>query len=161
MADVFTSVHHPGDTPAALVYGRAIAGPLGFCTVPVMIGAATAALQQQPVFPFLAWGLPAALLIATLWTRFQLGTTPAALHVRSHEAAVQSVHDCLGASDDLDWQWIHEIRQGSEALIVTIGFETYRLPYRDWPDHPALLDALRAARTASATAPSGSTATHV
>lgn len=148
MTDVFTSVHHPDGMPAAVAYGRALVGPLGFCTLPVMIAATTAALQEASVWPFLMWGLPVALLVATLWTRFRLGTTPAEIHIRPREAAVRSVHDCLAAAP-LDWQRIHQVRKKHTALIVTMGLDAYRLVYADWPDHPALLDALRAARTAS------------
>lgn len=154
MTDVFTSVHHPGDAPATLVYGRALVGPLGFCMLPVMIGAATAALQETSVLPFMVWGLPAALFVATVWTRFLLGTTPAEIHVRSHQAAVQSVHDCLRDAP-LHWQWLHDARREHAALVVTMGFDTYRLRYDEWPDHAALLDALRAARRASASVGTG------
>lgn len=146
---VFESIHHPGDTPAALVYGRALAAPLGFFTVPVMIAATAAALQQHLLLPFLTWGLPAALIAATLWTRFRLGATPAEVRVRDHQAAVRSVHDCLKTASDDHWQWIHEIRSGADALIVTMGFETYRFRYNVWPEHRALLDALRSARKGS------------
>lgn len=152
MTDVFTSVHHPGDGPPALVYGRALVGPLAFCMLPVMIVATTAALEQMAVWPLLTWGVPAALLVATLWTRFRLGATPAEIRVRPHQLAVRSVHACLtGASPD--WQRIHEVRRSATALIVTAGFDTYRLLYTDWPDHVALLDALRAASTADTRRP--------
>lgn len=147
MTDVFTSVHHPGDAPAALVYGRALVGPLAFCALPLMIGAAVAALQQARVLPFLTWGLPAALAAATLWTRFHLGAVPAEVRIRPHQLAVRSVRDCLHATPP-HWQRIHQVRQRTEGLVVTAGFDTYRFTYGDWPDHAALLDALHAARTA-------------
>ncbi len=156
---VFKSIHHPGDTPAALVYGQALVAPLGFFTLPVMIAATAAALQHRPLLPFLAWGLPAALLAATVWTRFRLGATAAEVRVRNHQASVRSVHDCLGAAPDDHWQWIHEIRSGSDALIVTMGFETHRFHYDAWPEHRALLDALRSARAGS-TAPSQPASSH-
>jgi hypothetical protein len=157
---VFKSIHHPGDTPTALVYGQALVVPLAFCTVPVMIAAAASALQQQPLFPFLTWGLPAALLAAMLWTRFQLGTTPAEVRVREREAAVRSVHDCLHSLRPVHWMWIHDIRAGADALVVTMGFETHRFRYDTWPDHRALLDALQTARTGASSRRSPSTPSH-
>lgn len=148
MTEAFRSAHHPGATPAALVYGRALLGPLAFGAVPLMLAATAAALQQTSVLPFLVWGLPAALVLATLWTRFRLGAIPAEVRVRPHQIAVRSVHDCLRATAP-HWQRIHGIRHNTTALIVTAGFDTYRFPYADWPDPTALLDALRAARTAA------------
>ncbi|NBB75348.1 MAG: hypothetical protein GVY35_17020 [Bacteroidetes bacterium] len=149
--DVFKSTHHPGDASATLIYGRALMAPLAFFTLPVMIAATAAALQQHRLLPFLTWGLPAALLAATVWTRFRLGATPAEVRVRDHQAAVRSVHDCLGPTPEEHWQWIHDIRRGSDALIVTMGFETHRFRYSTWPDHRALLKALRSARAGSNT----------
>ncbi len=149
MTDVFASVHHPGDMPAALVYGRALVGPIGFCALPLMVGATAAALQQTNVLPFLTWGFPAALLVASLWTRFRLGAAPAEVRVRPHRIAVRSVHDCVRAAPP-EWQRIHQVRQDTSALGVTAGFDTYRFVHADWPDYPALLDALRAARRAAA-----------
>ena len=158
---VFRSVHHPDDKPRPLVYGRALAAPLLFCFLPVMIAATAAALQQQPIAPFLTWGAPSAFGAAIIWTRYQLSATPAEVHVRDHEAAVRSVHDCLGTSQSLHWEWIHEIRVGPGALIVTMGFETYRFPRGIWPNNRSLRQALEAAQSAgSSTSPSQSSSSY-
>jgi hypothetical protein len=149
--DVFRSIHHPGATPAPLVYGRAVLAPLAFCLLPVMIGATAAALQHQLVLPFLTWGVPTAFGAAVVWTRYQLGATSAEVRVRNHEAAVRSVHDCLSGYPAQHWEWIHEIRDGSDALVVTMGFETYRFVHTAWPTHRALRDALRDAQSAGPT----------
>lgn len=143
---VFTSRHHPEGAPSALVYGQALIRPLGACMIPVMLGATSAVLQQLPVLPYLTWGTPAALVAAIAWTRFHLGITPAELHIRTGQAAVRSVYDCLWSSSPLIWEEIHDIRQGSDALYLTLGWETHTLHYADWPDHRALLDALQSAR---------------
>ena len=157
---VFRSIHHPGDMPPPLVYGRALLAPLAFCLLPVMISATAAALQQQPIGPFLTWGPPAALGAAALWTRYQLSATPAEVHVRDHEAAVRSVQGCLMANQPLHWEWIHEIRESSEGLIVTMGFETYRFPHASWADTRSLRDALRSAQSAGSTTASHDSAAH-
>ena len=157
---VFRSTHHPGSAPAPIVYGRALVVPLACCLLPVMIGATAAALQQQLVLPFLLWGTPAAVVAAIGWTRYQLGATPAEVRVRDHEAAVRSVHDCLGTPHPLHWKWIHEIRDGSETLIVTMGFETYRFGYDTWPQHRQLRRALRDAQSAGRPAIQSSTTPH-
>lgn len=157
---VFHSVHHPGDVPTPLVYGRALLAPLVFCLLPVMIAATASALQQQPIVPFLTWGTPIAFGAAVAWTRYQLSATPAEIRVRDHEAAVRSVHDCLTADRSLHWEWIHEIRVSSDALIVTMGFETYRFTHAAWPDTSSLRDALRTAQSAGPTSASQHPASH-
>jgi len=158
--NVFRSIHHPGDTPAPLVYGRALLAPLVFCFLPVMIAATAAALQHQLIGPFLTWGTPAAFGAAVLWTRYQLSATPAEVHVRDHEAAVRSVQGCLTANQPLHWEWIHEIRESSDGLIVTMGFETYRFTHATWSDIRSLRDALRSAQSAGSATASHDPASH-
>lgn len=158
---VFQSIHHPGTTAAPIVYGRALASPLAFCMVPVMIAATAAALQQHPILPMLTWGVPLALGAATTWTRFRMGATPAEVCVRNHEAAIRSVHDCLRNTDAPHWQWIHEIRAGPDAIIVSMGFETHRFSYSVWPEHRALLGALKAAHDADPSTTFHASASHV
>lgn len=146
---VFRSTHHPGGAPSALIYGHALVRPLGACMIPVMIGITTAVLEQLSILPYLTWGVPAAMLTAIGWTRFRLGTTVAEVHVRTGQAAVRSVHDCLWSHAPLIWDPIHDLRKGSDALYLTVGWETYALPYAEWPDHQALLDELQSARHAT------------
>lgn len=150
---VFQSVYHPGDAPAALVYARWLPRPVAACVVPVMIAALVMALQGDPVLDLLIWALPAGLGLATVWARFQLGKTLAEVHVRAEQAAVRSVQDCLGQPAPLLWDHIYEIRKTSSDVILTVGWDTYHLPYADWPDHHALVETLRAARHEATAAP--------
>ena len=148
----FKSVHHPDGTPAALVYGRALARPLLACALPVMIGALAVALQGRDALAFVVAGLPAALLVATAWTHFHLRRTPAEIRVRiaphkgPDEAAVRSVADCLGRLAAPNWRPVLDLRLTKTAIQTSIGRTTYELSHAAWPDHDALLDALQQAR---------------
>lgn len=146
---VFTSAAHPEGQPWALVYAGALIKPLGACMLPVMIVTLVAVLEQQPVLPYLMWGFPGALALASLWTRFRLSRTPAEVHVRAGQAAVRSVHECLQTDPPLIWQRILEIRDGSSALFVTLGLDTYTFRHDEWPQHPELMKALKRARHAN------------
>lgn len=145
----FTSTRHPQGAPAALVYGRAIAVPLGACMLPVMLGALAAALQSVSLTPFLLWGAPAALLVASLWTRFHLMRTPAEILVRPDAAAVRSIYDCAHRRGTV-WKRVFDLRTTRRSLEVAIGRDAYELAHAEWPEHEALLEALREARYAPA-----------
>ncbi len=150
----FQSNHHPGATPAALVYGRALGVPLSACVIPLMLIALAAVLQEQPApaLGLLVYGLPAALLVATAWTHFHLRRTPAAIRVehpaptdRLGRAVVLSVADCL-QDRLLPARLVVDLRRTRTTTQVSIGLDTYELPDAEWPEHDALLGALRAAR---------------
>jgi len=145
----FQSRHHPGSAPRGLVYARRLAGPLGACTLPLMIGATVAALLGEAVWPFLVWGLPAALLVATGWARFALSTTTASVHLREGKCAIESVHDVL-RNRSRTWEPLYGIRESSGDIELYLEWTTYVLRPADWPEFASLRTA---ARQASGTAP--------
>jgi hypothetical protein len=113
--------------------------------LPVMIGATVEALRGGVLLPYLLWGSPAAVLVALAWTRFRLGTIPAEICVRSDQAALRSVNDCLRGYPP-DWGRVLDLRENSEGLSVAIGWNTYMLRPGAWPNYHALRDALEHAR---------------
>ncbi|GIV61146.1 MAG: hypothetical protein KatS3mg044_0012 [Rhodothermaceae bacterium] len=145
---VFRSTEHPGGASPALVYGRALVRPIGACMLPVMIGALLAVLEGAAALPWLVAGFPAALVTAMLWTHLRLRTTPAEVQVVPGGAALRSVWEC---ARDLPARTarILDLRTTPDALLVTLDYTSYALPYRAWPDHEALLSALQEARRAS------------
>jgi len=152
VASVFRSVHHPGDTPSGVVYTRALARPIGACTVPLMIGATTSALLQQSVWPFLVWGLPIALLCGTAWTHFTLTRQPAELHLRAGQAALRSVSDVLRDRPP-DWNALHNVKPTPSEVELSIGWATYQLRCANWERFRQIQsraeDAFRARQTRS------------
>ena len=143
----FVSAQHPQGAPAALVYGRALASPLAACVVPIMLLTLAAALQGRFLTLYLYGGLPAALLLAVAWTRLRLARTPAEVRVRSDAAALRTVYDCARGRPPR-WKRVFDLRQAPASVEVAIGRDTYELRHTDWPEHEALLAALRRARYA-------------
>ena len=142
---LFKSQAHPGDATAQVVYGRALVRPLGVCMVPIMIGSLVTVLQGLPALTYLTVGFPAALLLAVLWTLFQMQATVVEIFVRPGAAAVRTVWESLRARP-LRWMPIFELREASTTLTLALGDTTYELDRAAWPDADALLDTLKAAR---------------
>ena len=128
----FESIYHPGNAPGPVVYARRLAGPLGACAIPVMIGATVAALQGQSVWMFTVWGLPLALGIASAWTRFTLSATPAELHLQAGQCAVRSVLDVLRDRPP-DWHVLYGIEESATELKLLLGWNTRICRRREWP----------------------------
>ncbi len=144
VATVFESTHHPKDESWGLVYTRFLARPLGVCTVPLMVGATTSALLEQPIWAYLVWGLPAAIALATVWTHFSMSRTPAEVGFRPGQAAVRSVYDVL-VDHPRDWKPIFNVRTTSFDVELAIGRTTYLLQPPQWHEFPALRTAAREA----------------
>ncbi len=123
-----------------MVYAQWIVGPLGTCTVPIMIGATASALEGNPVWGYLVWGFPVALLAASIWTHFALATTPAELHLRSGQCAVQTVYDVL-YDRPLRWSNLYDVRVSSDRIEISVGWTTRLCRREDWPEFSQLRDA--------------------
>lgn len=107
-----------------------------------MIGATTSALLSQAVWPYLVWGLPAALALATVWTHFSMARTAAEIEFRSGQAAIRSVYDVL-RERPLRWHPILNVRTTSWHLELSVGRRTYEMPAEKWHDYERLCDAAR------------------
>lgn len=143
----FESRHHPGSRPRASVYAERLIGPLGACTLPIMIGATVAALEGQSVWPFLVWGFPLALGLASIWTQFALSRTVAAVHLRDGKCAVESVRDVL-RRQPRDWEPLYDVRETGGSVELLLGWTTYECRRPDWPEFSELR---RSARRATGT----------
>lgn len=97
-----------------------------------MIGATTSALLGQAVWGYLVWGLPAAVLLSSVWTHFSMDRTLAEVHLRAGQAALRSVYDVL-RDRALDWKPIFNVRTTSWHIELSIGRTTYELRNTDWP----------------------------
>ncbi|MFB6248601.1 MAG: hypothetical protein ABEL97_08535, partial [Salinibacter sp.] len=146
----FQSRHHPGPRPRASVYAERLIGPLGTCTLPVMIGATVTALEGQSTWPFLVWGFPLALATASIWTQFALSRTVAAVHLREGECAVESVHEVL-QDGPRQWESLYDVRETGGSIELFLEWTTYVCRRPDWPE---FADLRRAARQATGAHPS-------
>lgn len=142
MQTVFKSRHHPGGRSQGFVYTKALVRPLGACTAPLMLGATASALQGQPVWGYLVWGFPAALVVAFLWTHFRLSSTSAELHLRPGQAAVQSIKDVVGDRSP-SWYPLHNVRETPQYTEISVGWTTYVCRRRDWPQYERLREKAR------------------
>jgi hypothetical protein len=142
MTASFESIHHPGDAPSRLIYARQLAGPVGACTTPVMIGATVAALQGQSVWMYTVWGLPMALAVASAWTRFTLSVTPAEVYLRTGRCAVRSVLDVLRDRPP-NWNVLYGVEESASEVKLLLGWNTRVLRRREWPRFEHLRDASR------------------
>jgi len=112
------------------------------CTLPLMIGATTSALLGQSVWAYLVWGLPAALLLATIWTHFSMARTLAEVALRPGQAAFRSVYDVL-LDRPRAWAPIFNVRTTSWDTELSVGRTTYTLQPKRWPEYDKLQSAAR------------------
>ncbi len=150
----FQSAAHPQDRPAALVYGRALAPPLGACLLPVMVVTAAAVLLGHAVLPELWAATGGAFVVAVAWARLRLRRTLAEVRVGAERAAVRSVHDVL-RRQPFDWQPVLDLRVRDGVVAVAVGHEDFALRHADWPRREDLLSALQRARRHARQTPVG------
>ena len=136
----FQSTSHPGNAPWGIVYTRFLARPLAVCVIPLMIGATTSALLGKPIWAYLFWGLPFALLLATIWTYFTLDRTIAEVRVRSGQIALRSVYDVLRDRPP-NWKPLFNVRTTSWHTELSVGRTTYMLHPNRWPNYEGLKEA--------------------
>jgi hypothetical protein len=109
-----------------------------------MIGATVAALEGQSAWPFLVGGFPLALTVATVWTRFALSRTVAAIHLRDGECAVESVLEVLRRGPR-EWDPLYDVRETDGSIELFLDWTTYVCRRADWPEFTALRRAARRA----------------
>jgi hypothetical protein len=145
MSMTFHSTLHPHGQPWVLVYGRALVDTLGWCVLPLMVGALAATLQRGDPLPYLVYGLPVALVVASGWTHFRLRTRLAEVHVAEAAAAVRSVWEVMRASP-LTWLPVLDLRKTRTTFQFTLGHTPHEQFDAVWPEREALLTALQHAR---------------
>ncbi|MFB6271859.1 MAG: hypothetical protein ABEL51_03090 [Salinibacter sp.] len=113
------------------------------------------ALLGTPVLPYLVWGLPAAIALATVWTHFSMSRTVAEVGFRSGQAALRSVYDVL-QNQPLDWKPIFNVRTTSWHLELSVGRTTYEMTPKQWHEYETLCDTARRSFTQKSAQPTGS-----
>ena len=140
---MFESVDNPGNVPPGYVYMESLAEPLLWCTLPLMIAAATAVLMGRDPLTFVAWGFPLAIGTAIAWTVFRLTRRVAKIRITEEYAAVYSIWDETHGTAPHMGPILHAERT-HHGLRVSVGDTVYRFRERDWPKFDRLLDTLRA-----------------
>lgn len=114
-----------------------------------MIGAAATALQGNPIWGYLIWGLPAALGLASIWTQFMLATTTAELHLRAGKCATRSVHDVIH-DRALKWHPLYNVKEAPRKIELSVGWTARVCSQRDWPRFEELRSTAQQALRAGA-----------
>jgi hypothetical protein len=144
---VFFSAHHPGGRSKPAIAGAALVRPLGFCMLPVMLGALVSMLQGFDALPYLTVGFPIAGACATAWTWIKVRGDVCEIHIHDNSVAVRSMMDAALPASNLNWKrLIHLESEGSHADL-TLGLSSLRLSQSDWPEWTHILSALRHAST--------------
>ena len=146
---IYRSTAHPGERSLAAVFGIAVVTPLANCMLPVMIVTLVALLEGVFFLPYFLVASLAALGVASLWTHFALRSTPAAIQVKGDRAAVSTIWEVLQPFPHFDWRPVYDLRDHSEGLTVTIGYDYYLLYRANWPRLASLADVLEQARDAA------------
>jgi len=144
VSTVFKSRRHPEGRSAGLVYTRALVGPIGACTTPLMIGATAAALQGHPVWGYLVWGFPTAIVVATVWTQFTLSNTLAEIHLRPGQVALKSIYDVL-RNRSQTWSPLYNVQASQTYIEISVGWTTHIFRRKDWPRYERLREAAQQA----------------
>lgn len=114
-----------------------------------MIGATASALQGQPVWGYVIWGFPSALVVAILWTQFTLSTTAAELHLRPGQVALRTVYDVL-RQKSTPWKPLYKVQVSHAQIELSVGWNTHVLRPRDWPKYEELKEYAQRAHHSAA-----------
>jgi hypothetical protein len=156
---VFCREDHPGGAPPALVYARAVGVPLAVTMLPVMIVTLVAVLEGRPLTLLHLLGFVAALIAAFVWTAYQLRARVVEIRIIGEAVTVRTMLDVALGRRPENWYRLLDLRRTSGGFLIAIGDRLYEFDDADWPESPALLEALRTARHASGHAPAASAST--
>lgn len=138
---VFRHTDHPGAVSVALLYSQAVARPVGWLMLPVMITTLVHVLQGTTVFPEAFLGAAAAFVLASGWTHFQLRQRVVEVRVRGQQVALRTA---LDAARDAPVRWLPLLRAKRQRahLHLYAGDRTLHLDPSDWPAYSRLEAAL-------------------
>lgn len=144
----YRSIHHPGHTSRLLLYGQWLVRPLAMCSLPIMILTLVDVLQGRSILPYLFFGFPAALALASAWTGFRMRSAAAEIAIDGPYAEVRTVLDVLSRRPPNPWRMVLDVRKSEDHFQVAIGESVFELPDSDWPEVGQLVRALQTARGA-------------
>lgn len=144
---VFFSAHHPGGRSKAAVAGTALVQPLGFCMLPVMIGALVSMLQGYAALPYLTVGFPIAIVCATTWTWIRIRGEACEVHIHGNSVAVRSLFEAALPSSELDWKRVINVESASGHVDVTLGLSSIRFEQEHWPEWMHMIQSIMNADT--------------
>lgn len=113
-----------------------------------MIATLVAVLEGLPVVPYAFWAGGGALLIATVWTSFDLRRRIAEIGIAGPWVQVRSIAD-VAARRAEPARRVLDVRDYGTWAHLTVGLTSYELERADWPHFEELVEALAASRSGS------------
>ena len=117
----------------AVVFARALTGPLSFTMIVLMLAATASVLMDRDPLPWLVWIAPLAVVLAVAFTINDLRSKPAEIVLVGTRAAIRSVWDVAAGSAALPEE-ISPPRRVREGIDVGIGLSVVTLTPGEWPD---------------------------
>ena len=151
---IFRSKDHPGDTPQIVLYAQWLVKPLGVCALPIMVLTLVDVLQGKDILPYLLFGFPAAVILASLWTAYRMRSAAAEVVIAGPYAEVRTVLDVLSRKPRKPWRIVLDVRRSDDFIQLAVGESVFELPTSEWPEVGRLMQALVAARSAPFEEPS-------
>jgi len=145
----FKSLRHPGRRSKASVAALALARPIGFCMLPVMIAALITMLQGYPALHFVTVGFPIAAAVALAWTWIQVRSVVVEIHIQGPHVAFRTLFDAATPPSVSSWHHIINVEQEPERTIVTLGLDSTVLYPEEWADWTEVVAALHSGYMAS------------
>jgi hypothetical protein len=141
----YRAVRHPQGAGRPFLLARSVIRPLGLFTLPVMVAALVAVLQQRPVLPYVYYAFPAAVVMAVIWTHFEVRFRIVEVHIRAGFVALRSQWEAADPPAAVDWEPLFEVRRAQTYLTVAAGSQAVEFHLDDWPEGDAMAGDLRAA----------------
>lgn len=145
----FRSIRHPGPRTKAVVAATALVRPLGFCMLPVMIGALVTMLQGYWALPWLTVGFPIASACALAWTWIRIRHDVCEITISDGRVSARSVFEAAEPVSPANWKWLIDLHDHGDYARATIGLSSIRLDRDEWPRWHAMIPALDYADTSS------------
>ena len=141
----FRSNEHPRVASKASVAAAALAKPIGFCMLPVMIGALVTMLQGFYALGFLLYGFPIASVVALGWTWIRVRSQIVEIHFDRDLVGVRSLMDAALPASPLILKRLIDVDADQRPAWITLGLDHYQLHPSLWPEWNMIQHALHSA----------------
>lgn len=130
----FRSNEHPIKASKASVAAAALAKPIGFCMLPVMISALFSMLQGFHALGYLLYGFPIASAVALGWTWIRVRSQIVEIHFDRDLVGVRSLIDAASPVSPLILKRLIDVDVETRPASITLGLDQYQLYPSSWPE---------------------------
>ncbi len=130
----FNSTDHPLRAGKASVAAAALAKPIGFCMLPVMIAALVTMLQGFYALGYLLYGFPLASAVALGWTWLRVRSEIVEIHISNDLVAVRSLMEAASPASPLVFKRLIDVDFNERPARITLGLDQQQLHPGLWPE---------------------------